>query len=54
MIYSKMFSCGRKICLCQKEIINWYMRAPNIKNKIFQDQLEFLKKKKKYCSGYIS
>ena len=44
-----MFACRKKICICQKEIINWYMKAPRVKNQIFKDQLRFLEQKQKLC-----
>ena len=46
-----MYSCGRKVCVCQKNIINWYMKAPLLKNTIFKNQLRYLEKTQKACSG---
>ncbi len=44
-----MFACRRNVCVCKKEIMNWYMRAPRVKNQIFKDQLRFLEQKQKLC-----
>ena len=46
-----MFGCGRKICVCQKQLLNLYMKYPNLPNKIWKDKVNKLKKIKSSCSG---
>lgn len=51
-IYLEMIPhCGRKLCVCRKDIINWYMKAPYKKKMIWNNQLTCLKKKQKRCLG---
>lgn len=47
-------SCGKRICVCQRNIINFYMRNPSVRNEIWNSKLEKLKEKKRFCSGELN
>ncbi len=46
-----MFGCGRKICICRKQVLNFYMKYPKLPAKEWKDKLKKLKKNKSRCSG---
>ncbi len=49
-----MFGCGRKICICQKKLLNVYMNYPRLPNKVWKDKVNKLTKIKSSCSGYYA
>lgn len=44
-------SCGRKICVCRKEIFNFYMKKPLFPSKHWTDELNKKIKNKSSCTG---
>lgn len=45
-------SCGKKICVCQRNIINFYMINPLVRDEIWNNKLQKLKNKRRLCSGF--